>query len=60
MKQPNIEVTGAHPSPAQTATYTYEMLESLRKLASQQGFDLLSHLLEVAAMEARHQAKNAP
>jgi hypothetical protein len=55
----NIEVNkgpATHTSPAQAAAYTYEMLESLRKITSARGLDLLTHLLEIAASEARHQA----
>lgn len=42
--------------PSETARYTHEMLESLRKIALQQGQGLLAHLLELAAMEAKAQA----
>jgi len=42
--------------PAETALYTYEMLESLRKIALQQGQNLLAHLLNLAAMEAKVQS----
>ena len=42
--------------PAETALYTYEMLESLRKIALHQGQNLLAHLLNLAAMEAKVQS----
>jgi hypothetical protein len=41
-------------TPAESARYTKEMLESLRKIALGQGHALLAHLLGVAAMEAKH------
>lgn len=40
-------------APAQTALYTRDTLESLRKIALQQKQILLAHLLELAAIEAR-------
>ena len=43
-------------TPAETAQYTSDLLESLRKIASRQGQVLLMHLLELAALEARAQA----
>ena len=43
-------------SPSETARYTFEMLESLRKLAVKQNQRLLAHLLDLAAMEAKSQA----
>ncbi len=43
-------------SPADTAKYTGEMLESLRKIAVKQGQALLAHFLELAALEARSQS----
>jgi len=43
-------------SPAQTAQYTKDMLESLRKMALAQGQALLAHFLELAALEAKAQA----
>lgn len=46
-------------SPAQTAQYTAELAESLRKIASRQGQLLLAHFLELAAFEARTQATQA-
>ncbi|MDR3528355.1 MAG: hypothetical protein P4L57_13865 [Rhizomicrobium sp.] len=44
-------------SPTETADYTYEMLESLRKLALRQNQNLLAHLLSLAALEAKTQAE---
>ena len=40
--------------PHETARYTREMLDSLRKIALQQDQRLLAHLLELAAVEARN------
>ena len=40
-------------SPAETAQYTKETLESLRKIALRQGQFLLAHLLELAVVEAK-------
>jgi len=41
----------------ETALYTKEMLESLRKIALQQNQQLLAHLLELAAVEAKAQSE---
>ena len=46
-------------TPAESARYTGEMLESLRKIALKQGQGVLAHLLGLAAMEARHQGAQA-
>lgn len=43
-------------SPADTARYTAELLDSLRKMAIKQQQVLLAHFLELAAVEARAQA----
>jgi hypothetical protein len=43
-------------TPTETAQYTSDMLESLRKIAFRQGQVLLAHFLELAAVEARAQA----
>ena len=40
-------------SPEESARYTAEMLESMRKIAARQGQLLLAHLLELAQAEAR-------
>ena len=40
-------------SPAETAQYTKDTLESLRKIALQQRQVLLAHLLELAVVEAK-------
>jgi len=45
-------------SPQETASYTRDMLESLRKIAIQQNQGLLAHLLELAAVEARVQGRS--
>lgn len=39
--------------PVETARYTRDLIESLRKIALQQGQALLAHLLGLAAMEAK-------
>lgn len=44
-------------SPSETARYTMEMLESLRRIAVQQRQGLLAHLLELAAVEAKNQSE---
>ncbi len=46
-------------SPQDSARYTREMLESLRKIALGQGQGLLVHLLGLAAAEAKHLADQA-
>jgi hypothetical protein len=46
-------------TPAQTARYTGDLLESLRKIALGQGQGLLAHLLGLAAMEAKSLADHA-
>ena len=40
-------------TPAETARYTRDLLESLRRIALGQGQGLLAHLLGLAAMEAK-------
>ena len=42
--------------PAETARYTAELLESLRKIAVRQEQVLLAHFLELAVVEAKAQA----
>lgn len=44
-------------SPAETARYTQEMLESLRGIALKHRQDLLAHLLKLAAVEAKYQSE---
>ena len=51
---PSPSLTGF--SPAETARYTEEMLESLRRIATRQGQLLLAHLLVLAAVEAKIQS----
>jgi hypothetical protein len=46
-------------TPAETARYTRDLLESLRKIASGQGQTLLAHLLGLAAVEAKAQGDQA-
>ncbi len=40
-------------SAPESARYTSDMLESLRKIASGQGHELLAHLLDLARVEAK-------
>jgi hypothetical protein len=40
-------------APAETARYSKDLLESLRKIALRQGHSLLAHLLGLAAQEAK-------
>jgi hypothetical protein len=40
-------------SPLESARYTSDLLENLRKMASGQSHVVLAHLLELAQMEAR-------
>lgn len=46
-------------TPAETARYTEEMLESLNRIAIRQGQSLLAHLLTLAAVEAKIQSTQA-
>ena len=43
--------------PADTARYSKDLLESLRKIALKQGQELLAHLLGLAAQEAKSLAE---
>ena len=52
MPQPRL----AAYTPTQGASYAYDMLVSLRKIALQQGQTVLAHLLYLAAVEAKVQA----
>ena len=57
---PRFEPIPAPPqgiSPAETARYTSDLLENLRKMAVGQGQDILAHLLELARFEAKSLAK---
>jgi hypothetical protein len=44
-------------TPEETARYTAELIESLKKIALRQGQALLAHLLDLAALEAKSLAK---
>ncbi len=44
-------------TPEETARYTAELIESLKKIALRQGQELLAHLLDLAALEAKSLAK---
>jgi hypothetical protein len=48
------------PSATESARYTLDMLENLRKIAVRQGQDVLAHLLELAQAEARILVRDAP
>jgi len=58
---PVTDALPRHPRPlptttltaVETARYTRDLIESLRKIAQQQGQSLLAHLLGLAAIEAR-------
>ena len=47
-------------SPGETARYTRELLESLRKIAERQGQGVLAHLLALARYEAQSLADAPP
>jgi hypothetical protein len=47
-------------SPLESARYTIDLLENLRKIARRQGQDILAHLLELAQAEARMAARDTP
>ena len=56
---PSVPVPGREPiSPQETALYTADLVESLRKIALKQGQTLLAHLLELAAVEAKTLARD--
>lgn len=46
-------------SPADSASYTRDILESLRRIAQGQGQTLLAHLLGLASQEAKSWADQA-
>jgi|GEM_PF-2425779 len=58
MSVPNLNPDLRTPDPAETAQYTGEMLESLKKIAVQQRQLLLAHLLDLAALEAKSLGKS--
>ena len=47
-------------SAVDSARYTLDMLENLRKIAARQGQGVLAHLLELAQAEARLLIRDAP
>jgi hypothetical protein len=47
------EIGPITPNSSQTAQYTRELIDSLRKMAKSQKEEMLAILLEAAAMEAR-------
>jgi hypothetical protein len=55
----DAEIGGAGLSSSQTAEYTHDMLDSLRKIAKRHRQDLLARLLEAAAIEAKRLASES-
>jgi uncharacterized iron-regulated protein len=51
------EMGSVAPNSSQTAQYTRELIDSLRKMAKSQKEEMLAILLEAASMEARRIAK---
>jgi hypothetical protein len=47
-------------SPLESARYTGDLLETLRKMAQVQGQSLLAHLLELAQVEAKLIVREGP
>lgn len=58
MPEPNLRPNLGTPDPVETAQYTKDMLESLKKIALQQQQPLLAHLLDLAVWEAKSLGKN--
>jgi len=61
--KPRFEPMPAPPegiSGVETALYTSDMLEGLRKMAVSQGQNILAHLLELARFEAKSLARAEP
>lgn len=48
---PNVQISKL--PPRETARYSKDLIESLRKIALLQGHSLLAHLLGLAALEAK-------
>lgn len=57
---PPAKAPAADMSGAETARYTSELLDSLRKIALRQGHGMLAHLLELARFEAQSLALKPP
>jgi hypothetical protein len=55
--QHGLEMGSVAPNSSQTAQYTRELIDSLRKMAKSQKEEMLAILLEAASMEARRIAK---
>ena len=53
-------LAAASMTPAETARYTCELLESLRKIAARQNQAMLAHLLELARYEAQSLTVSPP
>jgi len=51
------ELQSSKLAPAETARYSRDLIDSLRKIALQQGQSLLAHLLGLAAQEAKAQSE---
>jgi hypothetical protein len=51
--QHQSEVGSVGPNSSETAQYTHELIDSLRKIAKSQKEEMLAILLEAASMEAR-------
>jgi len=61
LPKPRFEAAPSPPrtiSPRESARYTADQVECLRKMASRQGQDILAHLLELALFEARCLARD--
>ena len=63
--QQNPRFPGSQPaappiSAVESARYTLDMLENLRKIATRQGQGVLAHLLELAQAEARLLIRDTP
>jgi len=59
--KPRVRVTDAPPgpvSPLDSARYTADMLETLRRIALGHGHTVLAHLLELTQAEARLVARD--
>ncbi len=62
-QKPRIPASQLPPTPltaAESARYTLDMLENLRKIAARQDQAVLAHLLELAQAEARMLVRDAP
>jgi hypothetical protein len=53
MSVKNVQTQKNMPGPSETARYTKDMLDSLKKIAMKQNQPLLAHLLDLASLEAK-------